>query len=95
VSWDNDSHGELGYGKDEKKSSAKPEFVSDLDSCMVTDVACGMGHTLFIVRYDDEEDAKALKKVCTVDEGDLGYFLEQIKGKRVDAEVDGEPAKKK
>lgn len=95
VSWGNGSHGELGYGRDEKKSSAKPEFVGGLDSCIVTDVACGMGHTLFIVRNDDEEDAKALKKVGRVDEGDLGYFLEQIKGREVDSGADGEPAKKK
>ena len=30
-----------------------------------------------------------------VDEGDLGYFLEQIKGKEVDSGADGEPVKKK
>jgi alpha-tubulin suppressor-like RCC1 family protein len=95
ISWGNGSHGELGYGRDGKKSSAKPEFVGDLDSCIVTDVACGMGHTLFIVRNDDDEDAKALKRVGTVDESDLGYFLEQIKGRKVDAGADGEPAKKK
>jgi hypothetical protein len=29
-SWGNGSRGELGYGKDEMKSSAKPEFDSDL-----------------------------------------------------------------
>ena len=95
VSWGNGSHGELGYGRGEKKSSAKPEFVGGLDSCIVTDVACGMGHTLFIVRNDDDEDAKALKKVGKVDECDLGYFLEQIKEKEVDSGADGEPAKKK
>lgn len=93
VSWGNGSHGELGYGKDEKKSSAKPEFVSGLDSCMVTGLSCGMGHTLFIVRNDDEEDAKSLKKVGVVEESDVADFIEQIKEREVEA--DGEPVKKK
>jgi alpha-tubulin suppressor-like RCC1 family protein len=93
VSWGHGNHGELGYGKDENKSSSKPKFVNDLDSCLVTDVACGMGHTLFIVRNEDDEDAKALKKVAKVEEKDVAQFVEEIKGKQVD---DGEgPAKKK
>mmetsp|Transcript_18011 Transcript_18011/g.32615 ORF Transcript_18011/g.32615 Transcript_18011/m.32615 type:complete len:304 (+) Transcript_18011:432-1343(+) len=96
VSWGHGSYGELGYGKDENKSSSKPKFVLGLDSCLVTDVACGMGHTLFIVSDEDEEDAKALKKVSKVEEKDVSQFVEQIKAKKVasDAGAD-EPAKKK
>ncbi|KAL9187601.1 hypothetical protein ACHAXT_005979 [Thalassiosira profunda] len=93
VSWGHGNHGELGFGKDENKSSSKPKFVNGLDSCLVTEVACGMGHTLFIVRNDDAEDAKALKNVPTVEKEDVAAFLESIKGKEV--EEDGEPAKKK
>ncbi|EED88090.1 rcc1-repeat-containing protein, partial [Thalassiosira pseudonana CCMP1335] len=63
VSWGAGAYGELGYGKGEQKSSAKPKFVNGLDSCLVTDLACGFGHTLFLIRNDDQEDAKALKKV--------------------------------
>lgn len=95
VSWGQGSHGELGYGVGGKKSSSKPEFVGALDSCLVTDVACGMGHTLFIVRDEDAEDAKALKKVSKVEEADVSEFVEQMKGKKV-ADADSvEPLKKK
>mmetsp|Transcript_37307 Transcript_37307/g.78672 ORF Transcript_37307/g.78672 Transcript_37307/m.78672 type:complete len:631 (-) Transcript_37307:159-2051(-) len=96
VSWGHGNHGELGYGKDEAKSSSKPKFVNHLDSCLVTSLACGMGHTLFIVRDDDEEDAKALKKVSIVEEDELGDFVEQMKAKKgVSDEGGDEPAKKK
>lgn len=94
VSWGNGSHGELGYGAGENKSSSKPKFVNGLDSCLVTSVACGMGHTLFVIRDDDEEDAKALKKVDKVEEVDVAEFVEKIKAKK-SSEDDGEPAKKK
>ena len=93
VSWGNGSHGELGYGKGENKSSSKPKFVNGLDSCLVTSVSCGMGHTLFIIRNEDAEDAKALKAVGTVEKSDVADFVEQIKGKAVEA--DDEPPKKK
>ena len=96
VSWGHGSHGELGYGKDEAKSSSKPKFVPDLDSCLVTGVSCGMGHTLFMIRNEDDEDAKALKKVAKIEKDDVTEFIEQIKGKKVDAGADGGgPAKKK
>ena len=63
VSWGKGDTGELGYGRGNQKSSAQPKFVEKLDSCMITDVACGYGHTLFLVKDEDVEDAKALKKV--------------------------------
>ena len=94
VSWGMGSHGELGYGAGENKSSAKPKFVNDLDSCLVTALACGMGHTLFLIRNEDAEDAKALKKVAKIEADDISQFVEQIKGKKADADAD-EPAKKK
>ena len=94
VSWGMGSHGELGYGTGENKSSAKPKFVNVLDSCLVSAVACGMGHTLFLIRNEDAEDAKALKKVPKVEKDDIAQFVEQIKGKKSDAGSD-EPAKKK
>lgn len=93
VSWGNGSHGELGFGAGEKKSSSKPEFVSGLDSCLVTSVACGMGHTLFIIRNEDAEDAKALKKVPTLEEADVASFVDEIKDKAV--EEAEQPKKKK
>jgi len=91
IGWGHGSHGELGYGKDENKSSSQPKFVNGLDSCLVTAVACGMGHTLFIIRNEDDEDAKALKKVGKVDESDIADFVEQIKSKASEEE----PPKKK
>eukprot|EP00577_Skeletonema_sp_RCC1716_P007921 CAMPEP_0113388110 /NCGR_PEP_ID=MMETSP0013_2-20120614/8907_1 /TAXON_ID=2843 ORGANISM="Skeletonema costatum, Strain 1716" /NCGR_SAMPLE_ID=MMETSP0013_2 /ASSEMBLY_ACC=CAM_ASM_000158 /LENGTH=610 /DNA_ID=CAMNT_0000271075 /DNA_START=210 /DNA_END=2042 /DNA_ORIENTATION=+ /assembly_acc=CAM_ASM_000158 len=94
VSWGMGSHGELGYGTGENKSSAKPKFVNVLDSCLVSAVACGMGHTLFLISNEDAEDAKALKKVPKVEKDDIAQFVEQIKGKKSDAGAD-EPAKKK
>lgn len=93
VSWGNGSHGELGYGKDENKSSSKPKFVNGLDSCLVTSVACGMGHTLFIIRNEDSEDLKALKKVGIVEESDVDDFVENTKGKS--CEDDEQSSKKK
>ena len=93
VSWGHGSLGELGYGAGDKKSSAAPNFVNALDSCLVTSVSCGMGHTLFIVRNDDGEDAKALKKVATVEESDVAEFVEEMKGKK--AEGGAQPPKKK
>jgi hypothetical protein len=52
-----------------------------------------MGHTLFIVGNEDEEDAKSLKKVGVVEESDVADFIEQIKEREVEADV--EPVKKK
>ncbi|KAL7540137.1 hypothetical protein ACHAWF_006604 [Thalassiosira exigua] len=94
VSWGHGSHGELGFGADGGKSSSKPKFVNGLDSCLVTSVACGYGHTLFVVRDDDEEDAKALKKVPKVEAEDVSEFVKEVKGRKADAGAD-EPAKKK
>lgn len=65
VSWGQGPHGELGLGA--PKSSAKPTFIATLDGCRVADLACGYGHTLFIVRNDDAEDIAAVKKLPQLD----------------------------
>lgn len=94
VSWGHGNHGELGYGKGENKSSAKPKFVNTLDSCLVTSLVCGMGHTLFLVRDEDAEDAKAIKKLPKLEEADVAQFVEQMKSKK-GGETGDEPPKKK
>ncbi len=45
-------YGELGYGPKGKKSSANPDKVPSLDGTPTLHVACGMGHTLFVVASD-------------------------------------------
>lgn len=71
IAWGQGPHGELGLG--EKKSSAKPTFVESLDGKMVKDLACGYGHTIFVV---DENDAKKLPELDTVAAEDLIDRLE-------------------
>lgn len=65
VSWGMGPHGELGYG--EKKSSAKPDFISKLDSCRVRDLACGQGITLFAIAEEDADDKKAIQQLPVLD----------------------------
>lgn len=43
-------NGELGYGPDGKKSSANPDKVYALEGVHTHQVACGIGHTLFLVK---------------------------------------------
>jgi alpha-tubulin suppressor-like RCC1 family protein len=69
VSWGQGPHGELGYG--EKKSSAKPAFVTSLDKCRVRGIACGQGTTLFLVAEEDEEDKAAIKQLNVLDPEDV------------------------
>ena len=66
VAWGQGPHGELGLGTD-RKSSAKPTFVEGLNGCRVSALACGYGHTLFVVRNDDKEDKAAVKKLPVLD----------------------------
>jgi alpha-tubulin suppressor-like RCC1 family protein len=65
VAWGQCLHG--GLGLDDKKSSAKPTFVPGLDSCRVVSLACGYGHSLFVVRDDDKEDKAAIQKIPVLD----------------------------
>ncbi len=77
VSWGNGQTGELGYGANNPKSSSKPKFVEKLDKVLVTDTACGYGHTLFIIRDDDEEDKKLLKTLAKIEADDLSAFIKK------------------
>ncbi len=43
-------NGELGYGPNGKKSSANPDKVYALEGVHTHQVACGIGHTLFLVK---------------------------------------------
>ena len=94
VSWGHGNHGELGYGTGENKSSAKPKFVNGLDSCMVTGLACGMGHTLFLVQDEDADDAKAIKRIPNLEESDAAQLIEEFNAKRSGGGDDGPPKKK-
>lgn len=78
VSWGMGLTGELGFGAKEAKSSSKPKFVEKLDKCLVTDIACGYGHTLFIIRDDDDEDKAAIKKISSVEPKDLSAFVAKV-----------------
>jgi len=66
VCWGQGPHGELGLGT-KLKSSAKPTFVEGLNGCRIAALACGYGHTLFVVRDDDKEDKAAVKKLPVLD----------------------------
>ena len=94
VSSGHGSEGQLGYGKGENKSSSKPKFVNGLDSCIVTGLACGMGHTLFLVQNEDADDAKAIKKIPKLGESDAAQLIDQLKAKRGGGGDDGPPKKK-
>jgi len=66
VAWGQGPHGELGLGT-AKKSSAKPAFVDGLNGCRVAALACGYGHSVFVVRDEDKEDKAAVKKLPVLD----------------------------
>ena len=56
VVWGGGPYGELGLGG--KKSSAKPAFVDSLSGLVVSDLACGQGSVLYVIKDD-----KTLPKV--------------------------------
>jgi alpha-tubulin suppressor-like RCC1 family protein len=66
VSYGNGSYGELGFGT-EKKSSAKPSFVTSLDGCHITSLACGYGMTLFVARDNGAEDRTIIETLPFLD----------------------------
>ena len=78
VSWGMGLTGELGFGAKNAKSSSKPKFVEKLDKCLVTDVACGYGHTLFLIRDEDDEDKAAIKKIKRIEANELTSFVTKI-----------------
>lgn len=49
-------YGELGYGPKGKKSSANPDKVPSLAGLTTQQVACGIGHTLFLVDAEQVGD---------------------------------------
>jgi alpha-tubulin suppressor-like RCC1 family protein len=69
VGWGQGPHGELGFG--ERKSSAKPDFVTPLDKCRVRGLACGQGTTLFLIAEEDEEDKAAIQQLNVVNPEDV------------------------
>ena len=77
VSWGNGQTGELGYGANNPKSSSKPKFVEKLDKVLITDTACGYGHTLFIIRDEDAEDKNLLKTIAKIEASDLEDFIKK------------------
>lgn len=80
IAWGNGLVGEMGFGQGNPKSSSKPKFVEKLDCCLVTEVSCGYGHTLFLVRDEDEEDKKAWEKMATLEMKDVQKQLHKIEG---------------
>ena len=78
IAWGNGGTGELGYGASQAKSSSKPKFVDKLDSCLVSQISCGYGHTLFIISDEDEEDKKAWGKMSTIKSKDLTSFVDSM-----------------
>ena len=56
VVWGNGPYGELGING--KKSSSKPAFVESLSGHVVSDLACGQGSVLYVIK-DDKKLPKA------------------------------------
>ena len=78
ISWGQGATGELGYGASNAKSSSKPKFVEKLDSCLVSQISCGYGHTLFVICDEDEEDKKAWGKMASIEQSDLSAFVKEM-----------------
>jgi alpha-tubulin suppressor-like RCC1 family protein len=78
VSWGVGQTGELGYGVDNPKSSAKPKFVEKLDKVLVNDVSCGYGHTLFLLCDEDAEDKKVLNNIAKIEADDMKAFVNKL-----------------
>lgn len=56
VVWGNGPYGELGI--EGKKSSSKPAFVDSISGLVVSDLACGQGSVVYVIK-DDEKLSKA------------------------------------
>jgi hypothetical protein len=62
VVWGQGPYGELGL--EGKKSSAKPAFVDTIEGKVVSDMACGLGSTLYVIKDDKglpKIDSKAVE----------------------------------
>ena len=64
-------NGELGYGLNGKKSSANPDKVYALEGVHTHQVACGIGHTLFLVK----PGTKQVIALCQPLLPPFGYYL--------------------
>ena len=54
ISWGSPcGSGELGYGAKGPKSSARPKKIDSLEGLKVSQVSCGMAHTLILAERDD------------------------------------------
>ncbi|KAJ4964512.1 hypothetical protein NE237_024451 [Protea cynaroides] len=49
ISWGHAMYGELGYGPNDKKTSAIPKKVDILEGMHVISVGCGLGHSMVVV----------------------------------------------
>nr|CAD7392784.1 unnamed protein product [Timema cristinae]CAD7425661.1 unnamed protein product [Timema monikensis] len=56
------TYGELGFGE-LPKSSTTPMEVKPLEGIYIMQVACGMGHTMFIARDHTEQERKLLQQL--------------------------------
>jgi alpha-tubulin suppressor-like RCC1 family protein len=61
VVWGQGPYGELGL--EGKRSSAKPAFVESLEGKIVSDLACGQGTTLYVIKDDKGLPRADLKAV--------------------------------
>ena len=64
-----------GYGlkKGGQKSSSNPKIVEPLEGIYIQQVSCGLGHTLYIAR-DEENDRALLDKLPVYDPDKVRYF---------------------
>ncbi|KAF5837112.1 regulator of chromosome condensation 1/beta-lactamase-inhibitor protein II [Dunaliella salina] len=70
ITWGQASNGELGYGKDGKKSSANAMKCEALDGAYTHQVACGAGYTMFLVDPEAAQVKSAPEFECTAPEVD-------------------------
>lgn len=62
ISWGpSPTYGELGYGKNEQKSSTKPKMMEAVDGLKCIGVAEGMAFTLLLVEAEAESERKILE----------------------------------
>jgi alpha-tubulin suppressor-like RCC1 family protein len=77
ICWGNGPHGDLGLGVN-RKSSAKPTFVEVMDNLHVMNLACGLGHTLWVVRNENAKDASIIGKLNKLEEEDVQELVDSI-----------------
>ena len=53
-----------------RRSSTVPMEVKTLDGVHINQVACGMGHTLFIARDNTEEEKEKIRKLYEFQPGE-------------------------